>query len=113
VATQAHTVPTARLDDLRDHPPDLVKMDIEGAELAALRGMTRLLQSPRPPMLIIEHNPESAAAAGYKSGDLLRQLQSCQPAYRAHWVGWRLPELPDPAEIDAIPRQGNILYRPS
>lgn len=111
VQTQAYTVRTARLDQEIDRPPVLIKMDIEGAELSALRGMARLLQSQSPPQLIIEHNPESAATAGHRSGDLLRFLRECQPRYRAWWVGWRLSEMTSAEEIDGMARQGNILYR--
>jgi FkbM family methyltransferase len=112
VATESCTVPTARLDEAIAGLPRLIKMDIEGAELAALRGMTRLLQSDSPPQLIIEHNPESASAAGHRPGDLLRTLRQANPHYRAHWIGWRLRELTAPEDIDQATRQGNILYRP-
>lgn len=105
------SVPLARLDQVVPTPPKLIKMDIEGAELAAIAGMTALLKAPQPPQLIVEHNPESAAAAGHKPGDLLRSLQDRQPAYRAFWVGWRLREM-TAAAIDATARQGNILYVP-
>jgi FkbM family methyltransferase len=107
---QSYTVSTARLDDILDASPRLVKMDIEGAELTALRGAERLLRSPRSPAFVIEHNPTSAATAGHRSGDLLRLLQQHQPAYRAYWIGWRRREMSADA-IDAMPRQGNILYR--
>jgi len=105
-----YTVPTARLDQLLEKPPHLIKMDIEGAELAAIRGMTRLLQQS-PPMLVIEHNLESATTAGHRAGDLLRALRDADPRYRAYWAGWRLREMKTPEEIDAFTRQGNILYR--
>jgi hypothetical protein len=106
---QAYSVPTARLDELLDHGPDVIKMDIEGAELAALRGMTRLLAADRPPRLVIEHNPESSRAAGHRSGDLLREIGLANPHYRAWWIGWRLREM-SPEAIDEMARQGNILY---
>jgi FkbM family methyltransferase len=110
-ATIAHKVVTARLDALLDGPPQLIKMDIEGAELTALKGMTALLRAAAPPALVIEHNPESAAAAGFRAGDLLRYLNECQPRYRAYWAGWRLGNPRTADQIDAIARQGNILYR--
>ena len=106
---QTYSVPTARLDALLDRTPDVVKMDIEGAELAALCGMTRLLAAERPPRLVIEHNPESSRAAGHRSGDLLREIGRANPRYRAWWIGWRLREM-SADEIDAMARQGNILY---
>jgi FkbM family methyltransferase len=109
--SQTYNVPTAPLDDLLDHTPDLIKMDIEGGELSALRGMSRLLREPRPPRLIIEHNPESARAAGHRSGDLLRAIHEANPVYRAYWIGWRLRQMAAD-EIDAMARQGNILYQP-
>ena len=108
---QTYTVPTARLEDLIERPPQLIKMDIEGAELAALRGMTRLLKAEPSPMLIIEHNPESAAIAGHRSGDVLRFLRECRTEYRAFWIGWRLREIESAEEVDGMGRQGNILYR--
>jgi FkbM family methyltransferase len=110
-AATAYKVATARLDQILDRPPRLIKMDIEGAELAALKGMTALLRAATPPTLVIEHNPESAATAGYRPGDLLRYLNECQPRYRAYWAGWRLGKARSPQQIDAIARQGNILYR--
>ena len=110
-ATTAYRVLTARLDAMLDHPPKLIKMDIEGAELTALKGMTALLRAAAPPTLVIEHNPESAATAGFRAGDLLRYLSECQPRYRAYWAGWRLGKAKSAEQIDAITRQGNILYR--
>ena len=107
----SYVVRTARLDQVIDRPPALIKMDIEGAELAAIKGMTALLGSSKPPGLIIEHNPHSAESAGHKPGDLLRALRQSQAKYRAWWIGWRLRELSAPEEIDAIAREGNILYR--
>jgi len=109
--TESYTVRTSRLDDEIQTPPRLIKMDIEGAELAAIKGMSKLLAASNPPQFIIEHNPESAAAAGHKSGDLFRELRKSNANYRAFWIGWRLSELTTADEIDGIARQGNILYR--
>jgi FkbM family methyltransferase len=64
------------LDDFiyRDgHPvPQTIKMDIEGGEVLALKGMTRLLDESRPLILLELHGPEAArltwetlTAAGY------------------------------------------------
>jgi FkbM family methyltransferase len=111
VATQAYTVPTGRLDQLVSGKPRLVKMDVEGAELTALRGMRGWLSGEGVPQLIVEHNPESAAAGGFRAGDLFRLLCEHEPRYHAYWVGWRMRELRTAEEIDSLARQGNILYR--
>jgi FkbM family methyltransferase len=56
------TVPTATLDSLIDDgavlPPDCVKMDIEGAELLALRGASRTFQRFRPVLFLATHGRE-------------------------------------------------------
>lgn len=100
-----------RLENLVEGQPDLIKMDIEGGELAAVKGLGRMAQSQRPPALIIEHNPPACARAGHKPGDLLRALRGLNGAYRAYWVGWRLTPLADAEQIDSMGREGNILYR--
>ena len=63
-------VETARLDDVLapDVIVDVVKMDIEGGEVAALRGMERLLPSVQS--LFVEYNPQALEAAGCGRDDL-------------------------------------------
>lgn len=54
-------VPTISLDAflLSNPKPDLIKLDVEGAELSVLRGAKSLLESNPPPVWIIEiHKPE-------------------------------------------------------
>ncbi|HVT88237.1 MAG TPA: FkbM family methyltransferase [Tepidisphaeraceae bacterium] len=91
--------------------PDVIKLDVEGSELIALRGMTRLLQAPQPPVLVIEHNPESCRAAGHLPSDLWRTLTDIRPAYRVYWIGWKLHRLSLPGQLDRITRVGNLLAR--
>jgi FkbM family methyltransferase len=59
------TVPTATLDSLVDDgavlPPDYVKMDIEGAELMALRGAHQTFQRFRPVLFLATHGREVEA----------------------------------------------------
>jgi len=56
------TVPTAALDVLVEEgkvrPPDYVKMDIEGAELLALRGAARTFQRFRPVLFLATHGKQ-------------------------------------------------------
>jgi FkbM family methyltransferase len=52
----SETVPVLALDDLIHHRVDVVKIDVEGAELLALRGAERLLRRDRP-AIISEFTP--------------------------------------------------------
>jgi FkbM family methyltransferase len=55
---EPQTIQIIRIDDLKLNPV-LVKIDIEGGELPALRGMEETLKRSRP-VLIIEHNNQGA-----------------------------------------------------
>jgi FkbM family methyltransferase len=57
-------------------PIDLVKIDIEGAEMLAFVGSKRLLKSPDPdrPVWIFEYAPENYARFRYQADDLFRLL---------------------------------------
>ncbi len=107
------SVQIARLDDVLKGVPNLVKIDIEGAELAAIEGMSRMLQSPNPPSLIVEHNPASCASAGHLPSDLMRLLQRIQPRYRVFFIDWKLQPIISPNMLDHMPRQGNLLITPA
>ena len=70
------SVPVRRLDDLLAEPgstpPDLVKIDVEGAETDVLRGAAQTLAKVRPILLIELHGTNEAVAhllseAGYLS----------------------------------------------
>ena len=73
VVTGVEQVRTAPLDDLVDIAPDLVKIDVEGAELEVLAGMRRLLGRHAFPM-IVEWHPELQKMAGYRPDALPRIL---------------------------------------
>jgi FkbM family methyltransferase len=88
---EQHAVVTVTLDWLAAHvsAPDVVKIDIEGAELMALRGAGLLLRGPRP-AIYIEVHPGNVAAAttllresGYElfeiapGGTALKPVESC------------------------------------
>jgi len=59
-------------------------MDIEGAELPALRGAAAVLRRDRP-ILIVEVQEEAARAAGYTTADLFAYLT--QLGYRFDTIG--------------------------
>jgi len=52
---------------------DLIKLDIEGNELAALKGMSAVLENQKP-ALIVEINPETLSQFGLKPLDILNYL---------------------------------------
>jgi len=81
-------VPAIALDDFiykqGNPPPQVVKMDIEGGEALALKGMTRLLRKERPVLLIELHGLEAAHKVW--------QELSIQD-YRIHQMGGKMQEI--------------------
>jgi len=70
-------VETVRLDDYFEPPPgriDLIKMDIQGAEPAALRGMQGLLERHRRVKLVVEFWPYGLRLFGTDPEEFLRML---------------------------------------
>ena len=86
-ANDGMPVRTVALDDLAaagDFRPSFIKMDIEGAEFEALRGMQRLLANERP-VLVLEQSPDDMRChrllteAGYRGVDLSTYRQISGP----------------------------------
>ncbi len=53
---------------------DVVKMDVEGAEMGVLRGGMLIFSLNPPPIWIVEMNDETAASFGYAPVDLLETI---------------------------------------
>lgn len=78
-------VDVVRADEEIPGPIDVVKLDVEGGEAAALRGMERLLAGPQPPAAVfVECFPRLLEAAGSSSDDLISVLEGY--GYRVEWI---------------------------
>lgn len=79
-AGEAETVPGTMLDTLAETEKldgiDLIKLDVEGAEFAACRGMSRLLSGPRPPVVVFEYHAEVARSNGWGLADVCAFFRS-------------------------------------
>lgn len=88
-------IPAVALDDFvyqRGHPvPQLVKIDIEGGEGLALKGMDRLIEEDRPIFLIELHGQEAA-----------RQVWECLTShhYSIRQMTKSMPVVPSLTELD-------------
>jgi FkbM family methyltransferase len=107
------TVPVVSLDErlqalgLADRAVDLIKIDIEGFELSALRGATAALSRCRN--LVIEYSPDLMRAAGIDPQALLALLVST--GMHASTFGDRGPVRIDPAELAAMTGQVDLLWQ--
>ena len=72
----AGTAEVRRLDDIVDGVPTLIKMDIEGAELPALRGASGLIAAGKPRLAISAYHRASDLV------DICRFARELQPGYR-------------------------------
>jgi hypothetical protein len=61
---------------------DLIKIDVEGSEVALLRGAERTIQRFRP-VLMIEVNPSTLQNFGYTARDLIEAIG--RHGYRLHY----------------------------
>ncbi len=62
--------------------PSLIKIDVEGSEVAVLRGAERILAAPVPPAIVMEVSPDMLAECGARLADLERLLSG----YSFHYV---------------------------
>jgi hypothetical protein len=75
--------PVAGLDELAYRPggfvPDLVKMDVEGNEVAALRGSQRLLAGRKPHVIIETHSEDLDAGCRWLLEDHGYAVETVEP----------------------------------
>jgi len=76
-ARDAVGVAVRPIDDVvGEAPVDVVKLDVEGSELEALRGMKRLLRRRPDLTVVLELNPSRLVALGASAGELLDLLEA-------------------------------------
>jgi FkbM family methyltransferase len=63
------------LDELTDGPVDVIKIDVEGAEIDVLNGMTRIVRDNRRLSLFVEWSPLCMKEAGRAAHELPDRLQ--------------------------------------
>jgi len=64
------------LGELRVEKVDFIKLDVEGAELAVLRGAAQLLGTVPRPVILCEVQEETSRAWGYSSRQIVEQLHA-------------------------------------
>jgi hypothetical protein len=80
-------VPVTTLDEFlgAEFPPvDLIKMDIQGAEMAALRGMRETIMKSKELVLVTEFWPEGMKRFGFSPAAFLHQLT--EHRFRLHII---------------------------
>ncbi len=89
-------VPVARFDDLRDQhavpAPDVIKIDVEGAEVQVLRGMEHTLRVDQP-RLLIEVDDADPEGCAQRLDEVVAFLSGCGYHYRL-----LAPAYPDAAD---------------
>jgi len=85
---------------------DFIKMDIEGAELYALRGAVNTIRKYRPTMMV-EINSHSYKSAGYSVEDIFKFFSDL--SYQAYEIKKQGELVP----LNSIPQFKNVVFRPS
>lgn len=88
------------LDDYADLEPDLIKLDIEGFEIEALRGATEILR--RRPKLAIEVHVDMLRRYGHRADDL---FEIVRPGDYDFWLQLGAGETPRPYAGESLNAQ--------
>lgn len=84
---------------------DFIKMDVEGAELFALKGAKNTIQKFRP-LVMVEISEENYRAAGYATSDVMNYFNELN--YNPHQVN----KTGDLVICNALPSFGNVIFVP-
>src|SRR5205823_2329233 len=92
-------------------PPGLIKLDIEGAELSAIKGARELIARHRP-YLIVEYSDSTARDAGYDRSELVSELRAL--GYDLYAVSSdESDETAYPLEAAGLPAVDNLIAVPA
>jgi FkbM family methyltransferase len=92
--TRAAYAPCLTLDEFSSSvsvTPDLLKIDVEGSELRALRGARRMLHLPNRPGIMFEYNPKALFDAGEDASSFAELLSGYVLHYVDDFEGQRRP----------------------
>jgi FkbM family methyltransferase len=87
------SIPATTIDELSERgrrAPDVVKLDVEGAELEVLRGAAATLEAGAIRELFVETHPQRLAERGASEGGLVSFLDGL--GYRQAWAAARATE---------------------
>ncbi len=87
---------------------DVMKMDVEGAESAVLKGAAKLLSGPNPPAIVLEYEESAQQRFGSSNAEMTSLLTA---------NGYRLERITDQGVIPYVPKDPedfsfNVLARP-
>lgn len=110
-AAEAVEVPVRRADDVLAEAGvtrvDFIKMDIEGAEPYALRGLSRTLATHRPD-IVFEINPTALARGGFDRESVLAPLRELGYRFACLDEAGGLGELPEPVANHDVYATANL-----
>lgn len=99
-----------RFCEARAIVPSMIKIDVEGGEIAVLQGARRVIEEHRP-ALVLELNPKSASAAGTTIETIvqwLRRLGYRLSVLERDWRGFHRFERQTPFEADVHIRTDDL-----
>jgi len=105
-------VDIVRIDDVINQPVQLIKIDVEGAEVSVVRGAAETIKRSHP-YIIFEYNQEALARFGHCLQDVFKVIQDTGVAYEAFDIDGNGKRLDMKLALgNSIVTGTNILLRP-